>query len=996
MEKNRKMNSILNLCKQLPEELAQYFSKKEISIINSENDHLPFAHILIDNHQQISIVSDRYKTVSKNVQLISIDPAEDLREFILAGGKLVLTEDWLKSPVSNFILDKFFQEFQNSNEQIVFTETGHFKIINPFSTGDNLDRLVHQAFEEQVDGLAVKIFYDHFTMFLAGLRTQGKVGYPIELSYGSVEGIFGLQFVMHAKDLNVMDMAINLSRTIDRKVENNLFNIALNSTDFFDISLLHEVNKMIVTCLWSKNRLFSHGLMINDFGKSAKIISPLFDQNEIQNKDISDHSSKIILPEFKEIEKINGESLAEALAEKISENLELDQIKKLIKSNQAEAESIEKISGYVDPDNEVNKVSGHEIAEEEVTKIASDSEIQQLAQKIAGKLEEDRTEFRIPSSNKVDKEKFVIKVSAALCEGIDDPSMKMKLQSYQQNKLKEEMQKFSKHIGKDVENLTDEELQRFNQEAIPSVIRATEACQRKMMSFKSQLKNALVDGLTLELDGTGTEELMQSIENGDFNKIKSILKDSLKKNLNDKFELTSKHHLNQSEQDSIVRVLSASLDIPEDKLKKIVTQELSTAIQASQPDENEKSNFEKMRLENQNLKQKLLVLMSEIRVLKQTRKQMQLIDNQTFQDLPQFESMLEEGASVRHTILHGLNEKEIITPEDARRLSAVLEKEAKIIEALKEDELKNKKLVLEMNQRQSLFEQQIEQLNRQIRAKDLVLTKTKESFSNLIDKKNNEIANIKDRMASLNQQVNGGEARAQLNQLKVLEHQNTNLNKMVEIYKDKITELSAQLQKSNQRIDDSEGREEERKNLIINNQLKQQLESVKKELNFLQEKHAEDAASLITLRNEKVKLEQQLKKALLEANKKEENQQANVVDPQVKKLEGQVTVLEAQLKEAITRAKDFEHKLQSSQASKKQDPALDEANKKVSHLEASVKKLTQDLVESRNQQAEMKKESIKFKSEKTGLQNQIDALKKELDKEKEKSASQKKTGGKAA
>ena len=998
MEINKKLTSILNLCNELPEELSQYFSKKEISIIWDEGGTSHFSHILIDSNQEISSVATKYKTVSKNIQMISIDPVEDLKEFIVANGKLILTENWLKSSVCHFILDKFFQEFQNASEQVVFSESGNFKIINPFSTGDNLDRLVHQAFQDQVDGLAVKIFFDHFTMYLAGLRTKGKIGYPIEVSYGGLEGIFATQFTMHAQNFNMQDLAISSSKTIDRKLEKNLFNIAFNSTDFFDITYLKEVNKAVITCLWSKDKYQDHGFMVNDFSKNAKIIAPLFKDGENPQQEIIDHTPKIILPqEDKILEKFDGQALLETLAEKISEDISIDQIKEIIKSNRnVEIESVEKISGNLDSQDEIKKVSGNFDEEEEAIKIASDSEIKQSVQKISGMMQEEKTEFRIPGSKKVDQEKFVVKVSSALCEGIEDPNMRMKLQSYQQNKLKEEMQKFAKNLGKDAANLSDEELHQFNQEAIPSVVKATEACQQKMMSFKSQLKQALIEGLTLEYNGADTDELMQSIENGDFNRIKSILKESLKQNLNDKFELQAKGKLNNSEQDSMVRILSASLEIPEDKMKDLVDQQISASIKIPQVEEND-SKFEKINLENQSLKKKLLVLMNELKVLKDTKKQIQLIDKGVIESLPQFESMFEESTSVRHTILHGLKDgNDSITQEDARRLSAVLEKEAKMIESLKADELNNKRMIIEMNQKQVLFEQQIEQLNRQIRAKDLVITKTKESFSNLIDKKNNEISNIKDRMAVLNQQINSGEIKAQLNQVKILEHQNLNLNKMVEIYKEKVSELSAQIQKLSQRTDDSESREEDRKNQIITNQLKQQLEAAKKELHFLQEKHTEDASNLITLRNEKMKLEQQLKKALLDANKKEEIQQTNLVDPQVKKLEGQVSVLENQLKEALTKAKDFEFKLQSSQTSKKQDPALDEANKKVAHLESSVKKLTQDLVESRNQQAEMKKESIKFKSEKTGLQNQIEALKKDLEKEKEKSASQKKSGGKAA
>ena len=67
---------------------------------------------------------------------------------------------------------------------------------------------------------------------------------------------------------------------------------------------------------------------------------------------------------------------------------------------------------------------------------------------------------------------------------------------------------------------------------------------------------------------------------------------------------------------------------------------------------------------------------------------------------------------------------------------------------------------------------------------------------------------------------------------------------------------------------------------------------------------------------------------------------------------------------------------------------------KVTQLENSVKKLTQDLIASKNVIAEAKKETNKLRQDKTALQNQLDKLKKEADKAK--SAAPKKPGSKAA
>jgi hypothetical protein len=997
MEKNKKLTSILNLFGELPAELRDYFSQKNIPVTSDAESCKDITHIITGENQNFSEIAFKYETIKNEIDLISISSIDDFKDFQYSNGKLVLNPEWLKSPISTFILDKVFKTTESSSNQFEFQEKGHFNIVNPFSLGENLDRLVHHAFEDGIDGLPIKIFFDHFTMHLAGLKTLGKIGMPVEVNYGGLEGIFAIQFAMSTEDLNFSDLTTSFSKKIHRRIEENVLNFALHSIDFFEVMLLSDVKKAFVTCLWSKNKFSGNSVLLNEYLKNDDIPILPFNQNQCSPTEIIDHSEKIHLPQAEFNQKIDGDSFTDSLVQKIVDDVSVEQVKKII-GQKEENDSFERVGGEIPVErDESTRVKGVKDPTEQLSKISSDAEIEESVQRILGKIEEDKTSLRIPETKKVDTEQFVMKVSSALCENFDDQNMRIKIQGYQQYKLKEEIQKFATERGKDFESLSDDELKVFNQGAIPAVIRATEACQQKMLSFKTQMKQVLIEGLTLEYSAADQEELIQSIESGDFNKIKNILKDSLKKNIDSKFEFAFKNQITPHEKESLVRIVSASVEIPEEKLRDIVQQETARhSVNVSSP-EIQKEKFDKAFKENLFLKQKIVVLMNELKVLKHTKKQVEQIDQKINPVVPQFESILNESVSVRQAILQSIPDNpEGITPEDAKRLGVVLEKEAKIIEGLKAEEIQSKKMIIEMNQKQNLFEQQIEQLNRQVRAKDLIITKTKESFSNLVDKKNNELVVLKERISLLNQQLNNGEIRAQLNQVKVLENQNSNLVKMIEIYKSKITELSNLLQKANSRTDESASREEERKNQILVNQFKHQLEATTKELNFLQEKHDEATTSLISLRNEKTKLEQQLKKVTLEASKKEENKQTNTSEALVKKLEGQITALENQLKEAVAKSKDLEHKLQSSQNAKKQDPALDEPNKKLAQLEASVKKLNQDLIESRNLQAELKKEAIKFKSEKTGLQNQINALIKELDKEKEKSASHKKSDGKAA
>jgi regulator of replication initiation timing len=92
----------------------------------------------------------------------------------------------------------------------------------------------------------------------------------------------------------------------------------------------------------------------------------------------------------------------------------------------------------------------------------------------------------------------------------------------------------------------------------------------------------------------------------------------------------------------------------------------------------------------------------------------------------------------------------------------------------------------------------------------------------------------------------------------------------------------------------------------------------------------------------------------------------------------------------LNKIKELEVKLLEYQKGPKPTSQVEDASKiKTAQLDASVKKLTQDLNESRNLLSEMKKENNKIRQEKNGLQNQLDKIKKDMERSK-------KSGGKAA
>src|SRR5690606_8202748 len=91
--------------------------------------------------------------------------------------------------------------------------------------------------------------------------------------------------------------------------------------------------------------------------------------------------------------------------------------------------------------------------------------------------------------------------------------------------------------------------------------------------------------------------------------------------------------------------------------------------------------------------------------------------------------------------------------------------------------------------------------------------------------------------------------------------------------------------------------------------------------------------------------------------------------------------LEGQLKEASQKIISLESKMVEL-ARQNRANSEDSSKVRIGQLEASVKKLTQDTIEAKNQVNEAKKEVNRLRQERTFLQNQLDKMKKEVEKTK--------------
>jgi hypothetical protein len=903
MEQQKKPLAILNLTGEFIPELREYFGSRSILVIDPLTSSIEedWTHIITKDVHDFDLLNKTYELTKNNRHIISLSKIDDLQNFTINNGNMVLDDCWFKGPMGPFIMDKYFQGYGGitlGENYPAFKEQGSFNIANPFNTGEYLDRLIQNAFESGIEALTVKTYFDHLIMYLAGLKKKDKAGFPFEVTYGAFEDIFAVQIHFFCQKLTLLDVTSSLAGTPSKKAEEYFLNTAVQSSDFFDFSYMPEVNKVIVTGLWTRDeriKFENRGLMFMALTGGVALAqyqgegaSSLF----MNNSSLTDFTDKVSIPDSRPE----------------------DFLKNVLDGHDFSKDSTRVSGGLPDLENFFSLIDGTDETDDEALLIKGEKELDELIQNIRGKFEEDTTVMRISGSGKLDIDEVAFKIASSVDLSAKDNSLKVRsLGNKLPDKIKTGLFDFAKNLEKDVDDLSDADIDNFQIQKMPEIIQ---------QSLVTQINRAAEARASAKMGGTLAGEFNRDMEN----------------------------------------------------------------------------NLQIANVENEKLRSQMKALMTEVRILKESRAKLAAVKMKAAQAASEVASKQhdDQGESLRKHFQVQLQEQKALNADDQRKLAALLENESKLIAESKQEEIKAKKMQIESLKKETYFSQELEKSLHQVKAKDLLLMKTKESFTKLVEKKESEVREMKAKVDQLSKALTNGPAAAQTQTIKDLEKQNQNLNKQLEVYKIKITSLATNMQ-ANKSEDNF--KDEARKLQMMNQQMKNQLDASRKEIEKLQAKSASDNSHLLLMKQDKTKLENLLKKATMDERETAAAvptpAQININDQDMRRLQAQNQILETQVKETMSKIATLETKLAEAQKPQRTVSNGDEGSKvKVSQLENSVKKLTQDLVESRNSVADIKKETNKLRQEKTALQNQIDKMKKEADKARP--VSPKKPGGKAA
>jgi hypothetical protein len=860
---NRKIH-ILNLTGELELELAEYFKKRDVVVIDPLSSFAvqkQWTHIIVKDIADYGLIASTYQTLEKDIKLISLSAVDNIQSFIKSNGKMIFCEVWMKGPLGEFILDKYFQEYGGislSESYPTFKELGSFNIVNPFNTGEYLDQMVHSAFLEGIGALSVKTFFDHLLMYLMALKKKEKIGLPIEVHYGQFQDVFGLQIHFLSKNLTLDDVTYSLATKIDRKSDNFLLNLAVQSTDFFDFSYLKEVNKVLVTALWTKDdriRNENRGLLISNVSVGAKILnypSEGVTSSQVVSGDLTDITENIV-------------------------------------------------------------ISGHDYDEDEFAQRISGQpkEIDDIVSIVKGKIDEQKSIINL-GGDKFDVDHFVQRISTGIEDKVTDENMRVKVLDKLPDAIKNSFHQFSTNLGKRPDQLSLLDLDDFKNNEVPKLFRQTILNEK---NSNLQIRS---------LAGNGVAQKNSPNDVNDLNK-----------------RLTT------------------------------------------------------LAAENDQLKNNNKTLLTEIKILKESKAMLAEMNSKAKEVARQVlvnqrPSQLDDDFALKEHYLNQLKYQTNLNEGDVKSFSSILEKEKKVITEARENELQLRKLQIELIQKEAVFEQEIERVQRLLKNKDLLVSKIKESMTKLLERKEEELKVAIKKNEHLSRELANNPAMSQASQIQDLQRKILNYEKMINIYKEQIKANAS-------RVSDNSTKDENKRLASLSTQLKSQLERAQSDLIKFKNRVSEDSKLISTLRTDYERLQQQTNinpSPSLPTTSKAMDYNS---PKEIQELSEQVAYLEKELSTSEQKNRNLEQKLADALKSPKKDNSSElESRGKTGQLENSVRKLTQDLIESKQQMVEMKKDVNKLRQEKTALQNQVDRLKR--DNEKSKGAGSKKPGatGKAS
>jgi hypothetical protein len=239
-------------------------------------------------------------------------------------------------------------------------------------------------------------------------------------------------------------------------------------------------------------------------------------------------------------------------------------------------------------------------------------------------------------------------------------------------------------------------------------------------------------------------------------------------------------------------------------------------------------------------------------------------------DMPQRQQLMTEDK--RKNLQDQINNNDNLSQADKELLNKTLDREKRLLDITKKAELEFRKIQIEARQKESKFELELQKQNRMLAAKDTVISKAKDQLEAVVKRKDIELRKLNERINEINKKHALNDNDKVKNDLKKMEKENQNLQRMVDVYKRKATGMEAEVPAAGPGAGADAFQEvakvkDQVKHLeSVKQKLEQKLVNFERNANSMSAKVKEQATEINKIEKEKKKLMADLKQAKIQAD----------------------------------------------------------------------------------------------------------------------------------
>ena len=276
MAENEKLY-ILSLCKELPKMLDSLFKAENchLSFVDSWEPSESLNIVIAKDNEELNSFLSTHDIDKRSIEFFLLENPANMKAFFKNGGRFVTNRSSFSKNIEKLALrSKFEKNMSIHLQDYIDSEVQKFNIVNHLMIGTSIDELSVYGINHGFDLVSLRSFMDQLTYYLIYLKQLGIAGVPIGVQYTSHEDEFIIRLSTLVSDFGIENILSSFEPNNYNGQASYLLSAASHSCQFFDISILSNPKKVVLTGFFEKDSSSKNfGVNINNVTYSKKLSS---------------------------------------------------------------------------------------------------------------------------------------------------------------------------------------------------------------------------------------------------------------------------------------------------------------------------------------------------------------------------------------------------------------------------------------------------------------------------------------------------------------------------------------------------------------------------------------------------------------------------------------------------------------------------------------------------------------------------------------------------